>query len=257
MSDLIDPAVCVEQFRCLEQKIVPLGKAARTLAEEIGRWCVLEGPDSVSRPPPSPHARKHVLNAHLALCHLFLAGCRRDFAHYPLEPGECPLRPHHVVDRPIRWACLCDAVFDLIEAQHQLALDFGWAERVYGANVLTADADRLPPVKAERLDALRRAVDVLDSYVNPWLEELRKPKAAAAPVKATRGKGKNIEGAMLATLLKNPEAVYWSSNEWATHLECSSSTITGTHTWRIECSKRREAERLANGKRRRGNPRRV
>lgn len=45
-------------------------------------------------------------------------------------------------------------------------------------------------------------------------------------------KGKNIDARMLKVMHENAESHGWSLRQWAAHLDCATSTIAGTKTWR-------------------------
>jgi hypothetical protein len=62
-------------------------------------------------------------------------------------------------------------------------------------------------------------------------------------------KGKHIDERMLAAIRDNPAALFWSSAQWAENLQCSKSTIVESKSWIETCRPKREAERLASGKR--------
>jgi hypothetical protein len=47
-----------------------------------------------------------------------------------------------------------------------------------------------------------------------------------------RGRGKNVEGAMLKVLTNQPEAASWTSTQWADRLNCSAGTVKETKVWK-------------------------
>jgi hypothetical protein len=53
-----------------------------------------------------------------------------------------------------------------------------------------------------------------------------------AEVRGETRRGKNIHARMLETIQEIPEAMGWSSIQWARHLKCAKSTVVGTTTWK-------------------------
>lgn len=92
--------------------------------------------------------------------------------------------------------------FDLIQDEHRM-----WQER---AEVLAAEIEGF---------------------------ELRVQTAVSANCSAVsqkckkKARGKNINALMLSVMSENAEAIGWTAQQWALHLDCSDGTVKGTKAW--------------------------
>lgn len=97
---------------------------------------------------------------------------------------------------------------------------------------------------------------VVDSVRGPEVEALRgiesairlaSTKYSPAPAHTTGNKPPSIDERMAATAMRNPEAIYWSIRQWATHLGCANASVGNQPSWekfqQLQAESRAEAVR--------------
>jgi hypothetical protein len=68
-------------------------------------------------------------------------------------------------------------------------------------------------------------------------------------------RGKNINARMLETLQQQPEAIGWTSTEWAKHFKCSTAAICNCGTWtQLEHYREKQKAERALDRHRRAKP---
>jgi hypothetical protein len=111
--------------------------------------------------------------------------------------------------------------------------------------------------RVSRQDAQYLMIQVGDCHKEVGNQIARFATRLDRPDPRRNARGKWINERMLAKIQKEPEALYWSANMWANHLNCAASTVKESITWKKVCLPAREEERNCRRGRRLRGPRKL
>lgn len=88
--------------------------------------------------------------------------------------------------------------------------------------------------KASKIDYVRLHIDMekeLARSPSQRKEATIPPKPGEMTTTSRAQPRLKVNERMAATIAEKPEAIYWSSGEWATHLDCAASSVVATRQW--------------------------